>query len=281
MATRELDRERSSVPGRPHLAHRIVVLASEPIAGGQVAEEIARHVRDERDEVLVVAPALVESPFKLGAGEVEPAVERAQRRLSESVDHLRDAGLRAIGTIGDADPSVALGDALRLHDADEVVITMPARDDEKDWLEDELIDRARREIDEPITQIVVEPAPDGTERVKEVREVSRISAEAEAADEKADYLPPIPLRDRITLVVGIVGTILLGVLLLTPGDSPGATSFVIRFLLALGAFMFTLWHGVALLIFASVGYKGRWEKIAAETVLFGVPLAIAISIVVR
>ena len=42
--------------------------------------------------------------------------------------------------------------------------------------------------------------------------------------------------------------------------------------------MFTLWHGVALLIWGSVRYRGFWHKAAADLVLFGIPPAIIVSL---
>ena len=67
-----------------------------------------------------------------------------------------------------------------------------------------------------------------------------------------------------------------------PGHPKGSFTavFAVRFLIAIGAFMVTLWHAVALLIFASIGYRGRWETVAADVVLFGVPSAIVFSLIV-
>jgi hypothetical protein len=59
-----------------------------------------------------------------------------------------------------------------------------------------------------------------------------------------------------------------------------ATAFVLRFLIATGAFMVTLWHAVALLTFASVGYRGKWDTVAADVVLAGVPAAIVLSLMI-
>ena len=62
---------------------------------------------------MVVAPALVDSALKLGAGDLDSARARAERRLFASVEALRRAGLHATGEVGDADPNVALTDVLR------------------------------------------------------------------------------------------------------------------------------------------------------------------------
>jgi hypothetical protein len=53
----------------------------------------------------------------------------------------------------------------------------------------------------------------------------------------------------------------------------------VRFLIATGSFMITLWHAVALLVFGSIGYRGKWETLAADIVLFGVPAAVVLSLI--
>ena len=165
--------------------HRILVLTSEPISGDALVEEIARHARHPQDDVVVVSPAVVDSALKLGAGEVDPAVDRANRRLFASVETLRRAGLHARGEVGDADPNVALTDALRSSPADEVIVaTHPG--DHATWLEDELVEHTARELHKPITQVVVE-GQGPSRRVKEVRE---LLPQAEDREQQTDYLPP-------------------------------------------------------------------------------------------
>jgi hypothetical protein len=274
MAEAELERSRRLAA---HDAHRVVVLAAEPIGNGAVIEEISRHAPHPEDDVVVVAPALVDSSLKLGAGEVEPAVAGAQQRLAASVDALRRAGLHATGQVGDADPNIALADALRSSPADEVIVPTHPREP-ADGLEDEVVERARRELHKPITEVVVEPGPGASIRVSEVREWLPQESDGER---QTDYLPPLPLRDRAALLVGICGTIALGMLaMFAPGHPHGSftAAFALRFLIATGAFMVTLWHAVALLVFSSVGYRGKWETVAADIILFGIPAALAISL---
>lgn len=266
--------------GRPpaHDVHRIVVLASEPIGSGALVEEIARHVRHAGDDVLVVAPARVDSALKLGAGDVDPAVAEAKRRLLASVQALRRAGLHVTGEVGDADPNIALADALRSSTADEVIVTTHPGE-QATRHEDEFIERAGWELHKPITQVVVESGRGESARVSEVRELLPHRDERE----QMDFLPLLPLRNRVALLVGICGTIVLGLLaMFAPGDPQGSftVGFAMRFLIAAGAFMITLWHAVALLIFASVGYRGKWDTVAADIVLFGVPAAVVLSLMV-
>jgi hypothetical protein len=262
-----------------HASHRIVVLARESITDRALVDEIARHAQHAEDDVVVVAPTLVESALKLGAGDVDSGRARAERRLGTSIEALRRAGLHATGEVGDADPNVALADALRSAPADEVIVATHPDQKASRPDEDEVVERARRELQRPITQFVVEPGRGGSSKITEVREVLPDPSDGE----QLGYLPQLPLRDRLALLVGICGTITLGLLaMFAPGHPRGSftAAFAARFLIATGAFMVTLWHAVALLIFASVGYRGRWERLAAEIVLFGVPAAIVLSLMV-
>jgi SAM-dependent methyltransferase len=112
------------------------------------------------------------------AAPAQATFARAGRRLAASVEALRRAGLHARGEIGEADPNVALADALRASPADEVIIpTDPS--EQAGPLEDEVIERARRELHKPITQIVVEPRQGMSAGVREVRELPPYASDGE------------------------------------------------------------------------------------------------------
>ena len=109
-----------------------------------------------------MSPARVASPLDLAAGDVDDEIEEAHRRLEASVDALREKGIQASGEVGEADPILALRDALRQFPADEVIIVAHlAR--RATWLEKDLLERARRELTVPITYVEVEPGR-GAER---------------------------------------------------------------------------------------------------------------------
>jgi hypothetical protein len=252
---------------------RLLVVADETIAGDALITELRRHANGHPLEVKVVAPALVHSPFKLAAGEVDEAIGSADDRVRELVRELERAGIRASGEVGEADPVIALVDGLRDFAADEVVIaTRPL--EQSAWLEKDVVERARHDADRPITHVVVDPAAHRIES-----EETFAPADPHEAETGPDYLPPLRTRDQITLPVGIVGTIVLGILALV-SDDPSSFAGAARILIAIGAFMITLWHSVALLFFSSVGYRGRWATIAADTVLYGVPLAVVVSLAI-
>jgi GABA permease len=64
-------------------------------------------------------------------------------------------GLAARGEVGDSDPNVAIEDALGTFAADEVIISTHPPDRSR-WLERGVVERARDELDLPITHVVVD-----------------------------------------------------------------------------------------------------------------------------
>lgn len=255
--------------------HRVLVVANEVVGGSRLVDEVVRRARDGAAQVKIVSPALVDSPLKLGAGEVDDAIEDARRRLQASVHALEHEGVEASGDVGEADPNLAIQDALRLFPADEVIIIAHPRE-RSTWLEEDVLERAQRELTVPVTIVEVEPTDGTAPAVKKVEELPpRPEAPRQLREEReADYGPPMSTRDKLALLIGIVGTIVLGATSLVTGDAS-----MITILLAIGAFMVTVWHVAALLIMRSSGYRGRWADLAAETILFGIPPAVVLGVI--
>ena len=84
-----------------------------------------------------------------------PARAAAQERLEASLGALAEEGVDARGEVGDADPIQAIDDALRTFGADEIIISThpPGR---SNWLEKQVIVRARERYELPITHVVVD-----------------------------------------------------------------------------------------------------------------------------
>ena len=68
---------------------------------------------------------------------------------------VEEAGLKARGEVGDSDPNVAIEDALRQFPADEIIISTHPPERSR-WLEHGVVQRARDEIDLPVTHVVVD-----------------------------------------------------------------------------------------------------------------------------
>jgi GABA permease len=137
--------------------HRLLVVANETVGGEALLEEIRGRCRNRDCEILVVTPALAVSRAEHWASDVDEAIELARQRMELSLIAIGELGLRARGEIGDSDPNVAIEDALRVFPADEIVISThpPQR---SRWLERGVVERARKEIDLPITHVVVDLA---------------------------------------------------------------------------------------------------------------------------
>jgi hypothetical protein len=142
--------------------HRLLVVANETVGGAELLEEIGERCRGHECEILVVTPALAASRADHWASDIDEAIVLARQRMELSVIEIEQRlQLKARGEIGDSDPNVAIGDALRVFPADEIVIsTHPAATSR--WLESGVVDRARKEIDLPITHVVVDLAAERT-----------------------------------------------------------------------------------------------------------------------
>ena len=81
-------------------------------------------------EVLVVAPAL-NSRLRHWLSDDDGARRRAEERVTAFVARLEQQGVHAAGRVGDADPLLAIADALPTFPADEIVIAAePERADD-------------------------------------------------------------------------------------------------------------------------------------------------------
>lgn len=135
--------------------HRVLVVANETVGGEALLEEIRKRCSGRGCEILVVTPALAVSRASHWASDVDEAIELARQRMELSLIAIDRLGLKARGEIGDSDPNVAIEDALRLFPADEIVISTHPPDRSR-WLEHGVVDRAREQIDLPITHVVVD-----------------------------------------------------------------------------------------------------------------------------
>jgi hypothetical protein len=134
---------------------RILVVANETLTGHALRREIGHRIGEERAEVRVVCPALNPSKIKHWVSDEDEARRQAQGRLDEVLKRLEAEGVAARGDIGDADPVQAMEDALRLFAAGEAIISThpPGR---SNWLERDVVERARDRFDIPIAHVVVD-----------------------------------------------------------------------------------------------------------------------------
>jgi hypothetical protein len=134
------------------LEHRILVIANQTCPCSALADEVAWRARGGSADVLVVAPAL-NSLLRHWASDIDAAVARADERVQSAVAQLRNRGVNARGRVGDANPLLAIADALAEFPATTLVIaTHPPG--HSHWLERGLIDKAHAQFDLPIAHVV-------------------------------------------------------------------------------------------------------------------------------
>lgn len=133
---------------------RILVVANETVAGGELLSEIRRRANGTRTRLLVVTPAL-NSQMKHWASDEDGARAEAQDRLDASLAALHMAGLDANGEVGDDDPLQAIDDALRTFAPDELIISTHP-EGRSNWLERDVVSRARERFALPVTHVVVD-----------------------------------------------------------------------------------------------------------------------------
>jgi hypothetical protein len=131
--------------------HRVLVVANETCPCPVLTDVVAARAADPPAEVLIVAPAL-NSRLRHWVSDIDAAVSRARERVGIAVAALRERGVTARGEVGDADPLLAIADALARFPADELVVaTHPAG--RSHWLERRLIERARGRFGLPVLHV--------------------------------------------------------------------------------------------------------------------------------
>ena len=134
--------------------HRILVVANETLSGAALRDEIERRAAGGETELFVVTPAL-NTKLKHWTSDDDQARAKAHERLQAMLDGLARGGFAARGDIGDSDPVQALEDGLRVFGADEVIVSTHPRG-RSNWLERDVVERARERFDVPITHVVVD-----------------------------------------------------------------------------------------------------------------------------
>ena len=134
---------------------KILVVANATIESSVLRETIGRRVTHAAPaEVLIVAPAL-NSRLRHWVSDEGEARLAAERRLHRCLDRLAVLEVDAAGTVGDADPLLAISDALHTFPADEIIIaTHP--EGRSHWLARSLVKRARARFSVQILHIVVD-----------------------------------------------------------------------------------------------------------------------------
>jgi hypothetical protein len=271
-------------PGQPR---RVLVVANERFPGEDFAEELRGHLREDSEQVqvFVITPSLAESGIEHEMADFDGPIVEAAERLDWIIDELGEVGIEAEGQVGDGDPTVAVGDGLRVFPADEIIVVGHAEGRGRTYSEKDLWSRLRRNFVEPVTAIMVTP-PASEDAPGQVVGIER-KAESKHLDEDEMLLsrnfPPLRRRDVIGILSGFFGTIALGLIAVAAGinasgNISGAAAAVL--LIAIGSFLINVAHIVGLVFFQSVRYDGIWERFFSRTSMIytavGVPVALAL-----
>ena len=132
----------------------VLVISSVPEVPPQVHEELGTDV----DRVHVVAPAVEQSRLQWLTNAEDDARAEAERTAARVAQATGDEAQRVQAEAGDSDPLLAVEDALRTFDADEIVVVVRKGDDAS-WLEEGAGDTiANRFPQLPVKTIEVERA---------------------------------------------------------------------------------------------------------------------------
>lgn len=121
----------------------VLVVANVTATSPELVDELRARGQREPTTFTLIVPA---TPF--GGGRAA-----ATAKLSEALDQLREAGLEADGSVGDADPTVAVTDAWDPKRYDEIIVsTLPMRMSK--WLHTGLPERIGKLTGAPVTHVV-------------------------------------------------------------------------------------------------------------------------------
>jgi 4-hydroxyphenylpyruvate dioxygenase-like putative hemolysin len=131
---------------------RILVLATEPVDAGDVRVALPDEEDLEGAEVLVVAPAVNESPVAFWVSDSDEAIANAESTAQRTAQALSQAGARTRATTGESEPLLALQDALATYPADHVLIYVRSADEAR-YREDDVVGEAERRFGVPVTVV--------------------------------------------------------------------------------------------------------------------------------
>jgi hypothetical protein len=264
---------------------RALVVANEAVVGDELRDRLLAHLGHEDGKVFVVAPALAGSALEHVMGDVDAAIGPAGDRLERTLAALREAGLDASGEVGDSDPMIAIGDEIQKFHPDRIVV-VAHRDEEGAFAEKGLLEQLERDLDLPVTELVVDKGK--APHVLAEERTEPVAGRGKGWRPSYNW-PPLTKRELGGILVAILGTLLLGILAAhCVGDSnhPAGdleegrlgAACVARMLIAVGVALINLAHVVGLFLFQSVGYQGLFSRFFARLSLYGTVGALAVSL---
>jgi hypothetical protein len=132
-----------------------LVVANQTLGGEHLITKVREHMAAGSCRFHVVAPATPPSDHAWTDGEARAL---AQSRLNAALARFRDLGAEVDGAVGDQNPLLAIGDALRGERFDEIILsTLPPGASR--WLKLDLPRRAADRFGLPVTHVLGAPEP--------------------------------------------------------------------------------------------------------------------------
>src|SRR4051812_7867510 len=132
---------------------KLLVLATETVSPDDVRAALPDQDDVDGAEVLVVAPAVNESPVAFWVSDSDDAIADAQSVAEQTAQALRDKGARARATTGESEPLLALQDALATFPADRIIILTRSEDASR-YREEDVAGEAERRFGIPTVEVV-------------------------------------------------------------------------------------------------------------------------------
>jgi hypothetical protein len=264
---------------------RVLLVADEKFHGHDFVDELKTHLDGGSGQVavFVVAPALADSAIEHEMADFDGPIAEARERLEWILDELGRVGIEAQGEVGDGDPTVAVGDGLREFAADEIIVVGHAEGHDRTYAEKDLWKRLERNFTQPVTAIMVD-SPSGESEAAEVVSIEHSDGTAHLDEDEtiaSRNFPPLRRRDVIGILVGVLGTIALGLITVAAGienDDEITGKAAAIMLIAIGAFLINVAHVVGLVFFQAVRYDGIWERFMARSSILYTSVGLVVAL---
>ena len=128
---------------------KLLVLATDPVDADDLRGALDGEELDGA-EVLVVSPAVNESPVAFWVSDSDEAIAEAESTARETAEALAAAGARTRAQTGESEPLLALQDALATFPADRVVVFARGDEESQRYREDDVVGEAQRRFGVPV-----------------------------------------------------------------------------------------------------------------------------------
>jgi hypothetical protein len=130
---------------------KLLVLATDPVGADDVRSALGGEDVDG-SEVLVVSPAVNESPLAFWVSDSDEAIADAESVAQRTADALAQNGAAVGVRTGESEPLVALQDALATFPAERILIFVREGDAAR-YREDDVVGEAERRFGIPVTEV--------------------------------------------------------------------------------------------------------------------------------